>query len=346
MISMQCAPRASGMLSLTLALVGRLAASAIAGPLVLHVAPHTAVDGSAGAPTESWLVDGSELHPFRSVSAARDALRSMQPLPIGGATVLLHAGVHAGFALGPADAGRAGSPVTYIAAPGEDATVSGGVSLPGKAFKPWSGGSPGVLQADLSKFGITAEMLGGMRTDSMTCVGDCQHNKSDLFLGGQGMTLARYPNKAADGAWRFLFAELGGGGSFGRFSTSGPWFLMSGVNASRIESWAAKDHDAWLHGYWGKDWADCYRKLASAVDVTVNGTQYTNVSFEAITHNPGTEGVDKHARFYGVNLLSELDSPMEYEGMQWPKNRPFPHFQMKDVPSQNMYCAPEMMAFY
>ena len=124
---------------------------------VLHVvapAPGQSDDFSSSA-----RADGSRSAPFRSVAAARDAVREMQTLPAGGLEVHLHGGTHAPFGLGPADSGRAGAPVVYMAAPGEHALVSGGVPVPGDAFKPWSDGPPGVLRADLSALGVTKELL-------------------------------------------------------------------------------------------------------------------------------------------------------------------------------------------
>ena len=59
------------------------------------------------------------------------------------------------------------------------------------------------------------------------------------------------------------------------------------------KAWGAEP-DAWIHGYFEWDWADCYRKLVSAIPVTVNGTAYVNVSFQAQTHND--DNVDTHAR--------------------------------------------------
>eukprot|EP01043_Picozoa_sp_COSAG02_P027177 COSAG02_NODE_1590_length_11791_cov_24.350239_2_plen_574_part_00 len=298
------------------------AAAATTGVHVLHV---VAPDGLPAAENPRALsdhdpaaavgdADGSRSAPFHSVAAARDALREMRPLPPGGVEVHLHGGTHAPFGLnGTTDSGRADAPIVYTAAPGENALVSGGVPIPGKAFKAWSKGT-GVLRADLSALGVTRELLGGMQTASMKCVGDCQHDKSELFLDGEAMTLARYPNKNVAGGWEFLKADLGG--TFGRISanTGGPWFLMkAGPNATRIAGWADSEqdqHSGWLHGYWSKDWADCYRKLLSTTPVTMNGTAYINVSFEAQTHND--DNVDTHARFYGVNLLSELDQSGEY----------------------------------
>lgn len=282
--------------------------SSLSAPVVLHVAPPSGT-------TPQPLSDGSASLPFESVADARDALRAMQPLPDGGATVLLHGGNHLPFALGASDSGTADAPITYAGAiGGVAATVSGGLPVPAAAFKPYSGAAvAGVLKAELAPLGVTAEMLGSMQTAPMTCVGSCQHDKSDLFLGEKAMTLARFPNKAEDGTWRYLQADLAGQFGRGASNPGGTWFLLkAGANATRIQTWGKRDPDAWLHGYWGFDWADCYRKLAKVTPLNVNGTAYINVSFDAITHNPGMEDVKTHARFYGVNLKSELDSPGEY----------------------------------
>ena len=150
-------------------------------PIVLHVYP------GAAPPAPSTEL-ASTTTTFPSVAAARDALRAMQPLPEGGATVLLHGGTHPPFALSAADSGRDGAPIVYATAAGERSVVSGGVAVPGSLFKPWTT-RPGALKADLSHL-VTAADLGGMRTDSsMGCVGDCQHDKAELFLGGESMTL-------------------------------------------------------------------------------------------------------------------------------------------------------------
>ena len=277
--------------------------------IVLHVVPPGA--------TSVVQRDGSKDAPFDSVSAARNALRALQPLPPGGAKVILHGGTHKPFLLDPAlDSGTINASIVYEGSidDRERAVVSGGLPVPRSAFKPQTSGPPGVLKADLSALGVTVDMLGSMETAQMTCVGSCQHDKADLYLNNKPMTLARFPNKAEDGSWRFLKADVAG--KFGRNTPNpgGAWFLMdAGENASRVEKWTKEDPGtAWLHGYWGFDWADCYRKLAAAVPVTINGSNYINVSFDPITHNAGMEDVKTHARWYGVNLKSELDSPGEY----------------------------------
>jgi hypothetical protein len=220
---------------------------AAAGELVVHVRPH--LPGASPSPP-TW---------FLSVAEARDYLKTIE-LPKGGAVVVLHGGHHQPFTLGSDDSGTPDAPITYTSAEGERAVVSGGMPLPGSAFKPWIGHG-GVLQANLSALGITAEMLGSMRTAAMSCVGDCQHDKAELYLNGKAMTLARFPNKAADGTWRFLKADKGG--KFGRpgLGSGGSWFLMKqGFNASKVSNWVTMDTDhAWLHGYWSYDCKLCMR---------------------------------------------------------------------------------------
>lgn len=218
---------------------------AAAAPLVLHVAS-----------AEQLSTGGRQLSPssfFRSVEAARDELRSLQPLPSGGATVFLHEGTHQPFALDAIDSGRADAPIVYASAPGETATISGGVTVPASAFKPSAAGAAGVMSASLAPLGITPAMLGGMETgEGSMDFGECQHDKAELFFGGEAMVLARYPNQAADGSWRFLYADVPAGATCeaGALCPPNYWFLMKlGANATKISSWATKDAaSAWLHG--------------------------------------------------------------------------------------------------
>eukprot|EP01050_Picozoa_sp_SAG11_P002562 SAG11_NODE_131_length_15487_cov_5.744996_8_plen_539_part_00 len=294
---------------LSLLATGVLCRPASAGePLVLHVASVEQLASGSFSSSSTF---------FRSVEAARDQLRSMQPLPGSGAMVLLHEGTHQPFALDVIDSGRADAPIVYASAPGQTATISGGVAVPASAFKPSAaGGAAGVMSASLAPLGITPAMLGGMETgEGSMDFGECQHDKAELFFGGEAMVLARYPNQASDGSWRFLHADLPAGATDPLLPNY--WFLMAlGSNATKISTWATKDAaSSWLHGYWDYDWADSYRKLDSATPVTVKGVQYLNVSFIPDAGPPTTphlQAVKNNARFYGVNLLSELDAKGEY----------------------------------
>lgn len=219
------------------------------GSLVLHVASieQQQVEDNPSA------ADGSESAPYKSVSAARDALRELQPLVPGGATVLLHEGTHRPFELaGKIDSGRPGAPIVYAGAPGERAVVSGAVQVPASAFKPWRTDRKNIVVADLAALGITTGDLGSMQyptTEGNMNFGSCQHDKAELFFGGKAMTLARYPNVAADGSWRFLYADEAA--QFGSGSQrGGAWWLMKqGPNATKIRTWATEDQaSSWLHG--------------------------------------------------------------------------------------------------
>lgn len=79
-------------------------------------------------------------------------------------------------------------------------------------------------------------------------------------------------------------------------------FQFSGT---RPASWQSAP-DAWLHGYWAFGWADNHVKIAS-ID-TANST---------ITVDPATPPVYRFqptARYYGENILTELDAPGEVRG--------------------------------
>jgi hypothetical protein len=285
---------------LALAAVFCAATAQTAQPLELHVV------ASPSAPPEH----GGGLH-YRSVTAARDALRAMQPLPPGGAKVVLHEGYHRPFALTTLDSGRPDAQITYVGR--EGAVVSGGLPLPPSAFQPWRAGPAGALQADLGKLGVTTAQLGSMRTAKMGCISDCQHDKAELFLGEQAMTLARYPNKAHNGSWQFLRAAVGG-----TQGSKNSWFLMNATSSDgvRIHSWAStSNRTAWLHGYWSFNAMDCYRNLVSASNVTRNNKKWLNVSFVMEPTNAIQKMYDRvkaNARFMGVNILAELDAPFEY----------------------------------
>lgn len=88
------------------------------------------------------------------------------------------------------------------------------------------------------------------------------------------------------------------------------WLNVQGVTGplsfqypgTRPASWASAP-DPWAHGYWAYGWADNHVKLASI-----------NVTTATINVDPATPPlykIFKPARFYGENILSELDAPGE-----------------------------------
>ena len=75
-----------------------------------------------------------------------------------------------------------------------------------------------------------------------------------------------------------------------------------GYLEDRISSWAG-EKDAWIYGYYRWDWSDQYQKI-KGIDT---GTR--TITLEEPWHNYGFKS---GFRFYGINLLCELDSPGEY----------------------------------
>lgn len=63
-----------------------------------------------------------------------------------------------------------------------------------------------------------------------------------------------------------------------------------------------------MHGYWSFDWADSYVHASKVLPGP--GDNETTIYVDAAT--PPLYGFLPEARFYGVNLLSELDTPTEY----------------------------------
>jgi hypothetical protein len=112
----------------------------------------------------------------------------------------------------------------------------------------------------------------------------------------QPLTLARYPNIAPDGTWNYAYIDHGGNSSFA--------VEAGDPVAARLPVWAA-EREPWLHGYWKYSWADGYVPLTSA-EALANGTVKAEIRK---TGGEGGSQVLTGARFYGLNLLCELDAP-------------------------------------
>ena len=204
----------------------------------LHVHPKTGSDTTG---------DGSATLPFLSVAGARDALRlyrrSTSNTEAGSATILLHQGTHRPFILDSTlDSGTADHPICYGAPPGAIAIVSGGEKVPASKWSAW-GNHPHILTADLSALGLSnfGELpSAGGQIDACNALSG---GKMQLFHEQKAMVLARYPNLAADGDWKFLHVSEGLRDGF---------TLASGANATRVLDWA-KEEAPFLHGYWTFD---------------------------------------------------------------------------------------------
>jgi len=251
----------------------------------------------------------SRQKPFQSLETARSAVRSLLrdqrsdcdgseggrcPAAAPGSptaeVVLLdgtwtrQASGFSAFELSAEDSGPSPSnPVVWRADNPGKAVISGGLFVPKASFKPWSGGAKGALVADIAGAPDTGTMVsGGLK--------DCQHNMSAVYLDGASPYLARWPNVWPNGTWRFEYAVAGGSSAFV-------------ANSTRPLAWAKEAAPA-LHGYWFFGWWDTY--------TTLTGASAAGAGQSRLTFSPSVD-VKAKARFYGVNLLSELDDEVHGE---------------------------------
>lgn len=253
---------------------------------------------------------GDAERPFASMERARDAIRALKQesgLPEGGVSVLVRGGeypVSQTLTLTAEDSGTAESPVVYRAAEGESPVFRGGIRLTG--FSPVE--DPAVLarlpeeahgkvlQADAGAQGL-GELgplqLGGFSSGS----GFKTYPVVELFFNGEALQMARYPN---EGVLRVAdICEPDGHTIHGLTGSKIGRIIYDGDRPIRWKD----ETDAMLYGYWFFDWADSYERILS-ID-----TEKREITFPEPYHNYGYR---KDARYYAINLLSEIDMPGEW----------------------------------
>ncbi len=255
--------------------------------------------------------DGTPDRPFGTLEQARDSIRALKQrgaMPAAGVEVLIHPGTYAvrqSFRLTAPDSGTPTAPIVYRAAAAEAPRFTGGVRLrdfklvtdPARLARLPESARGRVWEADLGKAGVTNVLpfeLGGFSSGR----GFRTHPAHELFVDGEPMTLARWPN---DGfvktgevpepltlqAW-----DRRPGSPEGRFRFDG----------DRPTRWVGEP-DAWLYGYWFWDWADSYEKIDRIDPVR------REISLAKPWHQYGYR---RNQRYHAVNLLAELDLPGEW----------------------------------
>lgn len=264
----------------------------LAAGLTLHVSPQgrDAWSGTLVAPNEAQT-DG----PLATLTGARDAvrrLRSSGPWPSEGVMIEFAAGRYeqrAAVAFERQDSGQAGAPVVYRAAPGAVVRITGGVRV--KAFERVTDA------AVLSR--LAPEARGPVKVADLKAQGLSDYGKEptgskaqpcaamQLMWGDAPMTQARWPN---DG-----FSTVAD-------TPQGPKGHTFTYTDERVSRWAQED-DPHGMGYWAHDWAACgiaFEKIDTATRTVTERLPGSNYGFR------------KGGRFYGYNLLCELDAPGEY----------------------------------
>ncbi|WP_409340357.1 OmpL47-type beta-barrel domain-containing protein [Paenibacillus sp. MBLB4367] len=291
--------------------------------LLLNVFALPAVQAESGSPETAFYVapNGSDSNsgaidaPFRTLERARDAVRQLKSssgLQAGGVTVYLRGGTYersASFQLEQQDSGTAGSSITYKAYPGESVRLSGGQALDKSWFAPVT--DPEVLQRIISTDARTKVLRADLRSHGITDYGVMSRHgyykandvsqvpPMELYVDGEGMTLARWPNNGTvqmgdivdPGPTRKDADLQERGGTFG-------------YTYDRPQYWTKAD-DIWLDGIFGYSWEWSYNKIASIDTVNKRITlRYGEMSGLFKNWYP-----DFH---FAQNLLEEIDMPGEY----------------------------------
>lgn len=307
----------------SLVLAGLLALGALPLSPAAFADPADPIDPAESTPGAAFYVatDGSDSNPgtlaapFQTLEHARDAVRTLKQedgLPAGGVTVYLREGRYertASFELREQDSGEAGKPVTYKAYPGETVRLTGGRQLEKSGFAPVTDSAilsriisadarSKVLVYDLAGHGITD--YGVMSRHGYYLANDLsQVPPMELYVNGQGMTLARWPNEGTVQMDQII--DAGPTRKDADLQDRGGTFSYT---YDRPQYWTQAD-DIWLDGIFGYSWEWSYNKIA-AIDTT-NKTitlRYGEMSGLFKNWYP-----DFH---FAQNLLEEIDMPGEY----------------------------------
>ena len=276
--------------------------------------------------------DGTD-GPFASLERARDAVRELKRdggVPVGGVRVEILGGSYRltrPFALTAEDSGAEGNPVVYAGQTGTGVVLSGGlrvadwhpVSDSAVLARLTDAARRHVVQADLRAMGIADYGDLGMdaeagiqkwlaRADNQgeyalgstdASVGKRVSPRLELFFNGQPMTLSRGPN---EGEPLLTISEVLGKTPIDVRGVKGCVEGVFSYAGDRPSRWA-NEPDAWVRGFWFRDWAEQAHRIRSL------DTAAHRIEVEPPYHGYGYR---KGQWFYGMNLLCELDQPGEW----------------------------------
>ncbi len=265
--------------------------------------------------------DGGRHRPYQTLTQARDSIRAARKagtLP-GGEAVTVHVGpgvyrLEASFELTAEDGGTAGAPVVYRAEQSGQAHIRGGVALEPAAFKPVTDAAvlsrlDPAVRGNVRVCDLAAKVPGAFEAFRTAYQG--APAAPWLYVNGQPMTLARWPNAGAPEAGWAGFSKAVDTG-LPRAEATDPAQRKAHPGAFAFDDprparWNLEE-GVWLLGYWTHDWSDEVIRVA-AYD------KEQKVIALAAPHGygiaGGTWGASKR-RFFALNALEELDAPGEW----------------------------------
>jgi len=244
-----------------------------------------------------------------SLEAARDAIREMKAkgeFPEEGVTVLVQGGEYeraSSFRIQGDASGTETGRVLFMAEPGHEVRLRGGLRIPSEAWVPVTDekvlsrmdpeARRKVVQVDLDALGVSEIPVYPVRYRGVPAV-------PELFFNDQRLTVARWPNEG----WAHIekIIESGSNPREGDTSNRPGTFQYAG---NRPEKWNL-EAGVWLQGYWCFDWYEETIRVGSLDKETRQITLMEPHHYSVRQGNPSPR------RWRAWNLLEELDQPGEY----------------------------------
>ena len=259
--------------------------------------------------------DGSAAHPFRTLTRAREAVRTLKKggLPHDGVAVELNGEFSSVtgrlLELSAADSGDSPERPIVWRAGKKGACLSGACRLTAADFAPVTGAARArlrpavqdkVLCCDLAKFGVAPLAPLPDKFNKWT--------EMELVANGRAMTIARYPNQG----WLEITNVIDRGVA-PKDPTKGEWevgirggtFSYSGTEPERWN--LAKG--AYLFGFWCYDWASDFLRIGS-VDAEKKTITMAAPHFYGL--GKASKWAKAKVRYFAFNILEELDAPGEW----------------------------------
>ena len=256
---------------------------------------YVATDGADANP-------GTKEKPFRTLEAARDAIRTLKQTRSwkGPATVWIRGGIYyrtRTFQLARQDSGTEQAPIVYRAYRKEEVRLLGGQEIKASWFEPVKDAAV-LKRLDESARGKVLRV--NLKAHGFTDYGELSiaGPMVELFCDGKRMPLARWPNEG----WAHIGKVIQmGQDSLPRLvdgNKQGKTFRYSG---DRPKRWINAE-DVALHGFWWYGWMDEHVKI-ERID-----TEKREIT---LVRTPGG-GIREGQWFYALNLVEEIDQPGEW----------------------------------
>lgn len=257
------------------------------------------------SPAGSDRGKGTAEAPFRTLARARDAVR--QAGPGQAITIYLRGGVYElgeTLRLEKEDSGRTGAPVRYAAYKNERVRIVGGRNI--SRFGAVSDAAVASRFDEAYREKIREADLAGVA--DLGVIQAASPAPAELFVGGQPMQLARWPNPSSPNQGWTKIAGVPSPEQEDRIIYVG--------GRPRLKQWD-RNPDVWMRGFWIYDWWDGLVPLKS-IDHTnqllisaqpfVRAQMANQTSGKVINRNGSSVG----QRYHVLNVLEELDEPGEY----------------------------------